>query len=93
MAPEKLPLLSPKLPMPVRLVGLPPVCAISETSPVGVAPPDPGATLTVKFAGWPCVRVVGERLASAVVVGAKLTEAQFFTRLVAFTEPSPVARS
>ncbi len=80
--PEKLPLLNAKLPMPVLLLGLPPVWAMSETLPVGVpVPPEPAVTLTVKLTGWPCVMVVGERLASVVVDGLKLTDVHLFTRL------------
>ncbi len=84
--------------MPVTLLVLLPVCAMSETSPVGVPAPDWGATWMLRLTGWPCVRVMGlvagvVESESVVVVGAKLTELQFFTRFAALTEPSPVAKS
>ena len=60
---------------------------------MGVPAPEPEATLMVKLTGWPWEMVVGERLVNVVVVGAKLTEVQLFTRLAAFTEPRPVAKS
>jgi hypothetical protein len=48
---ETLPPLSVKGPMPVTLLELLPVCAMSETSPAGV--PLPEATSMVKLTGWP----------------------------------------
>jgi hypothetical protein len=89
--PEAVPPLSVKGPMPrVPPLGPP----INETSPVA----DVGLTLTETVTGWPCVRVMGLVIGvveseSAVVVDAKLTELQLFTRFATFTVPSPVARS
>src|SRR2546422_598913 len=74
--------------MPTEVLLAPP---LSETSPVGV--PEDEVTSTVTSVAWPWVRVVGERLVSLVVVGLKLTDVHLLTRLAAFTEPSPVARS
>ncbi len=51
-----------------------------------------GATWMVKLTGCPCWRLAGERL-KLVVVGVKLTDAQFFMRFATFTDPSPVAKS
>jgi hypothetical protein len=50
---ETLPPLRGKLPIAVTPLELLPVCAITETSPVGVPLPVPGATLAVKLTGWP----------------------------------------
>ena len=67
---------------------------IKETSPVGAAPePDCGATVTLTFTAWPCVIVAGESVVNVVTDGFSMTELHLFTRLAAFTEPNPVARS
>jgi hypothetical protein len=89
---ETLPPLRVKLPMPVTLLGLLPVCAMSETLPVGVPLPEPGATVMVKLTVCPWMRVVGERELSVVVVVVKL-EVQLLTKFATLTEPNPVAKS
>src|SRR5208282_4025036 len=76
----------------------PPVgSAINETSPVGVPAPEVGATFILKFtfAPWPMFTGVGLVEVIVIVDGVKfvVTVCQLFTRLVAFTDPSPVARS
>ena len=93
--PETLPPLSVKGPMPVTLLGLLPVCAISEPSPAGV--PLLAATLIVKLIGWPCVNVMG--LVAGVVESERVVEDgvkldfQLFTKLATLTDPNPVAKS
>ena len=84
---ETVPLLNSKKSIPSAWLFGPP---ISDTGPFGV--PDEELALIVTLTDWPWVMTVGDRL-SVVAVGAKLTEAQFFTRFVTLTEPSPVARS
>jgi hypothetical protein len=79
-----------KPPMPWLLPLGPPS---NEISPVGVPTPDCGFTVTLKFTNCPCVIVVGVRLFSVVVEGREVTELHCVTRLFAFTEPKPVARS
>jgi len=93
---ETLPPLSVKGPMPVLLLGLLPVCAISETSPVGVPLPEPGAILMMKLTGWPWVSVIGLVAGSVesdrlVVDGVKF-EVHLLTKFATLTEPNPVAR-
>jgi hypothetical protein len=94
---ETLPPLSVKGPMPVTLLELPPVCAISETSPAGVPVPEPRATLMVKLTGWPCVSVTG--LVAGLVASDRLVvevvklDVQLLTRFATLTDPNPDAKS
>jgi hypothetical protein len=86
--PEAVPLLKEKAAI---------VCSLFEVTkeivPVGVPDPDCGFTVTLKLTGWPCVIVVGVRLFNVVVEGRVVTELHRVTRLLAFTEPRPVAWS
>src|SRR5580692_6548247 len=66
--------------------------ASSDTSPVGVPPPTPGATLTEAVMGCPCVRFV-EESCRLVNVERNVMFCQFAARLAALMEPQPVARS
>jgi hypothetical protein len=67
--------------------------AISATVPVGVPDPVCGATVAAMLTGWPSVMLAGVRFVSVVVLGVKVTLLHAFTRLLAFTDPNPVARS
>src|SRR5579872_517563 len=88
--PETEPFVKLKAAIPlVVLVGPP----SREIWPVGVPVPDFGATDAVKFTACPCVIVVGFRLLRVVVDGSSVTEFHFVTRLLASTEPNPVAKS
>jgi hypothetical protein len=94
---EMLPPLNVKGPIPVTLLELLPVCAISETSPAGVPVPELGATLMVKSTGCPCVKtmglVAGLVESDSVVVDVVKLEVQLLTKFATLTEPNPVARS
>src|ERR1051326_4518013 len=65
----------------------------SEICPLGVPVPVCGFTEAVKFTACPCVSVVGVKLLRVVTEGASVTKLHFVTRLLASTDPSPVARS
>src|SRR5258708_4649366 len=52
-----------------------------------------GVTSTWMLTEEPCMIVVGLMLTRVVVLGVKVADAQFVTRLVTFTEPRPVAKS
>ena len=64
-------------------------------SPVGFAVPALGVTVTFTVTLCPAVIPVRGDKVKLVVVGVKAVSAvfQLFTRLFAFTEPSPVAKS
>jgi hypothetical protein len=88
--PEAVPLL--KVSVSTSLVFVP-CAAINETSPVGCG--DVGETETDTFTGAPCVTFTALPPFSVRVVedAVNFTELQLLTMLLAFTEPSPVARS
>ena len=66
---------------------------IRDTLPVGVPVPLLAVTAISTLTACPWVIVVGLRLVIVVVVGRKVIEFQWLTRLATLTEPRPVARS
>src|SRR5487761_182426 len=90
VVPEAAPLLKVRVSKPKVLV---PCVAIKETSPVAWG--EVGEIEALTLIGAPCVILIAlPPLSVRVVVdGLKITEFQLLTRLLAFTEPRPVAKS